>query len=173
MRVTLAFYLRTWLCGAVQTLGGAVPRALSNIFRRILDGYAPRQPEYVLKLDELLAIPVPGGALGATPPKLQVLIDKLLKMRSYRETRWADRSRPLTSVNDASGMSTSRRVNRADLAEQSRPVLRVSSAQQRRLRVRVLDAQGRAIPMSMSPLATFPLELKPYFADLMRTIAQM
>ena len=131
---------------AIFNPNGAVPRALSNIFRRILDGYAPRQPEYVLKLDELLAVPVPGGALGATPPKLQVLIDKLLKMRSYRETRWADRSRPLMSVNDASGMSTSRRVNRADLAEQSRPVLRVSSAQQRRLRVRVLDARGRAIP---------------------------
>ena len=152
---------------------GAVPRALSDVWRRILDGYAPRMPEYVLNATALLAIPCEARLGAPPPPALAKLIGKILSMPSYRDTPFADRSRPISSVNAAAGMSESRAANRAQRALDSPTQPRVTSAQRRRpLPVR-LDEQLRALPLEIAPGATYPPELKPFFADLMLTVAKL
>ena len=150
---------------------GAVPRKLSNVWRRILDAFAPRTEECVLNLSEFFKIPCPGGARAAAPAALVALIVSLLAMRSYRDTRFADKSRPVGSINEAAGMMKSRTANRAVARANDKLNVRVSAAQRKRTPQPRLDARGQAVPRPLAPGATFPPELKPMFADAMLSMA--
>ena len=109
-----------------------MPRKLSNVWRRILDAFAPRTEECVLNLSEFFKIPCPGGARAAAPAALVALIVSLLAMRSYRDTRFADKSRPVGSINEAAGMMKSRTANRAVARANDKLNVRVSAAQRKR-----------------------------------------
>ena len=147
---------------------GSVPRALSEVYRRILDGFAPRMPEYVMIMDRFWSVPMrPAEALLRTPPPLLAVIRRVLRMRSYRETSFADKTQPVSSVNAAAGMTESRAANRALAAKESEARIRCSTAQRRRERAVQLDSKGVAVPPPMAPEASFPQELKAFFADLM------
>ena len=97
----------------------------------------------------------------------------MLDKRSYRDSKFADKTRPISSVNAAAGMRESRAANRALLREEGERVTRVSTAQRRLARVVKLDERGKAVPPALAPGASYPSELKPFFADLMLTLVQL
>ena len=152
---------------------GTVPRKLSNIWRRILDAFAPRTEEYVLNVEPLLRVPCPDGVRGPPPPELSKMIERILRTRNLRASQWVDKARPIGSVNASAGMHESRGANRAQAQEQDAPVVRVCAAQRKRAPRVKLDAGGRAVPRPLAPGATYPRELKPGFADAMISMAHM